>query len=362
MLIQFIVKNFKSFRNETTLSLWPANIRQHKGRVMHEVAGRKVKALSIAALFGANNAGKSNLLDAMATARSMICRPGDLPYTPFKLDDTSQSEPTQFEFIFTHKRILYHYGFAFLSDRITEEWLYAYYSRRESLVFERTTESFKVGRLLKKEYGKNKVWEKLAPNQLFINSGVLPWFEDCLTIFPTEQQLMYEIRYDRKFRAHLVEFMGAIDLSINTIDILLGGELQVTRCLPCGRTVATDIKQESHGTIQVMKLASLLYNLRSEGSVGIADISGCNIHPNLFRDIMEKFLTSPHGQLIFTTHEQGLLDLLRRDEIWLVDNYGEMGSEIVSLAEFKIRRGLDIQKGYSIGRFGGIPPQVWRLP
>ena len=47
--------------------------------------------------------------------------------------------------------------------------------------------------------------------------------------------------------------------------------------------------------------------------------------------------------------------MLRRDEIWFVEKDNNGASHIYSLAEFKIRPDLKIEKGYLSGRFGAIP-------
>jgi hypothetical protein len=61
--------------------------------------------------------------------------------------------------------------------------------------------------------------------------------------------------------------------------------------------------------------------------------------------------------MIFTTHTTHLLDLdlLRRDEVWLLQKTKDGSSELYSLSDFKIRPDLDIRKGYLQGRFGAVP-------
>ena len=61
--------------------------------------------------------------------------------------------------------------------------------------------------------------------------------------------------------------------------------------------------------------------------------------------------------MIVTTHEAHLLDqdLLRRDEYWFVEKDDNQQSQLVSLADFRIRKDLQVQKGYLQGRFGAIP-------
>ena len=61
MLIQFNFKNFKSFRDEVSLDLSATKITEHESHVV-DIANDKL--LKVAAIYGANASGKSNVYDA----------------------------------------------------------------------------------------------------------------------------------------------------------------------------------------------------------------------------------------------------------------------------------------------------------
>lgn len=61
MLIQFNFKNFKSFREEATLDLSAAKVTEFTDRVV-TVGSEKI--LTVAAIYGANASGKSNIYNA----------------------------------------------------------------------------------------------------------------------------------------------------------------------------------------------------------------------------------------------------------------------------------------------------------
>ena len=63
------------------------------------------------------------------------------------------------------------------------------------------------------------------------------------------------------------------------------------------------------------------------------------------------------SQLVVTTHESRLLDrdLLRSDEVWLMEKNRDGGSALCSLAKFELPANMDIERGYLGGRFGAIP-------
>ena len=61
MLIQFIFKNYKSFKDEAILDLSAAKMTEFSDRVV-SIGGEKI--LPVAAIYGANASGKSNVYSA----------------------------------------------------------------------------------------------------------------------------------------------------------------------------------------------------------------------------------------------------------------------------------------------------------
>ena len=101
MLIDFSFSNFKSFRDEQAFSMQ---------RVQRFVDGEDAYAgiSTVAAIYGANASGKSNLLQAFAYMRGMVVTSyahgnidSRLPRAPFKLNAAQAEKPTEFfaEFI-----------------------------------------------------------------------------------------------------------------------------------------------------------------------------------------------------------------------------------------------------------------------
>jgi AAA15 family ATPase/GTPase len=128
-----------------------------------------------------------------------------------------------------------------------------------------------------------------------------------------------------------------------------------------GSAIEFDFSEESDGTQRVLQLLPPLFKLNSENEsrVYVIDEIDSSLHPLLVWKFLEFFLGNCNGgqsQLIVTTHETHLLnlDLLRRDEIWFVEKKDGQ-TKLYSLADFKIRTDLVVQKGYLNGRFGAIP-------
>ena len=129
-----------------------------------------------------------------------------------------------------------------------------------------------------------------------------------------------------------------------------------------GRLVTFTEQEQSEGTQRLIHLLPALFGLNENlEQVVIIDELDRRMHPLVSRMLVEA-ATEGNGeprqsQLIFTTHDTNLLDLdlLRRDEIWFVEKDQGGASHLYSLAEFKVRPDLDIEKGYLNGRFGAIP-------
>ena len=127
-----------------------------------------------------------------------------------------------------------------------------------------------------------------------------------------------------------------------------------------GKVVPLELSEESDGTRRLLNLIPALHNLKKGSAVFFIDEIDRSMHPELVWKFLEHFLKSRTGsqcQLIVTTHESNLLDLdlLRRDEIWFAEKDHSGSTHLYSLADFKIRKDLEIRKHYLHGRFGAIP-------
>lgn len=245
MLIRFSVENFRSFKGEETLSLTPAKSRIHKGHVLvPEGSGRKVGALPLAVLYGANASGKSNLIRAMDFARTLVLR-GTRPdvttgVVPFRLDPDTAGKPSRFEFVLRHEKVLYTYGFACTDQEVAEEWLFAVLQKHEVRLFERVTEAGKARVELGNQLaGTREARQRLQfvaagtrRNQLFLTEAndrnvealapLVHWFRDHLTIVWPDAEyrpLVLRAHDDAQFAAYLSGFLTVADTGIGGIDL-----------------------------------------------------------------------------------------------------------------------------------------------
>jgi AAA15 family ATPase/GTPase len=124
MLIEFRVKNFRSFRDEQMLSLVAG---PDDSLPQNCTKAGTLRLLKSAGVYGANASGRSNLVKAVAAMKSMVRNsaspePRDqVAIPPFHLDSRSLKEPSTFEVTFYHEGVRYQYGFSVYAAVVHEE-------------------------------------------------------------------------------------------------------------------------------------------------------------------------------------------------------------------------------------------------
>jgi len=140
MLIRFMVSNYLSFKDETEFNMIADSFRNHNH---HLYKVKTLKILKGSAIYGANGAGKSNLVKSIHFLQELV-EIGEIPQSinskKFKLDTANIKNPVNFEIEFYYKKKIYNYGIQ-LNERIVEnEWLYiSGINNDDKLIFERKT-------------------------------------------------------------------------------------------------------------------------------------------------------------------------------------------------------------------------------
>ena len=168
MLIRFNVTNFLSFKEETEFNMLAGSPRSKKEHVYHQKGIDFVRA---AALYGANGAGKSNLVKALAFLQGLIKGSESTQYDKhFKLDQTCESESSVFEIEFIREDILFAYYVSIFKNNIIEESLYEIKEGQDDRVlFERKLKDSATSLVVTKEYqkdDKNKLLIELYEEKL----------------------------------------------------------------------------------------------------------------------------------------------------------------------------------------------------
>ena len=153
MLIEFSVRNFRSFKDRITLSL-EATALTSRDKELDEntiFAAAGLRLLTSTAIYGANASGKSNLVLALDFMRTFMLQSSKdtqagepIRTEPFALSLDTRDQPTEYELIFIVGGRQYRYGFEVSTIRVEREWLYHVPAKTEKLLFERTGQDIRV--------------------------------------------------------------------------------------------------------------------------------------------------------------------------------------------------------------------------
>jgi AAA15 family ATPase/GTPase len=120
-----------------------------------------------------------------------------------------------------------------------------------------------------------------------------------------------------------------------------------------------ELQDESDGTKRLFDFIPLIPVFEENFTI-IIDEFDRSLHPNLTRKFFEifyKLSEDSKSQLIVSAHESTLLnlDLVRRDEINLIEKDDSGASKIVPFRKFESRFDSKLEKAYLLGRFGAVP-------
>lgn len=407
MLIQFNFKNFNSFRDEVTLDLSAAKMTEFSERVI-SVGGEKI--LPVAAVYGANASGKSNVYAAFEYMTDYVVNSfkyGDevknfdeIRPTPFLFDKESAQADTSFEVYFTvpgdKTEKSYNYGFCVGQKGITEEWLNykAKTARKYKSIFYRDENTLDLSGIPKAS--RENISIALEKQVLIVSLGaklrvakcklVRDWFlnnefadfGNVITNFFMSRLLPEGFVNDEKVQEKVVKFFASFDETIKGFEVTRLPQQDdskdeyfhidaLHKMIGSNELAKIPLQDESAGTLKMFALYPELQEVLNHGGVFFIDELNARLHPLLVRNFILTFLNLEnnvnHAQLVFTTHDTWQLSnrLLRRDEIWFTEKDEDGLSTLYSLADFidedgsRIRKDESYEKNYLLGKYGAIP-------
>lgn len=246
--MRFNVNNFLSFKEIQEFSMIKTAVRKNPH---HLIKGDEVSLLKLATMYGANAAGKSNLIKAMDTSQKIILnglnKSNKNKY--YKLEKKYELEETLFEYEIKINNKFYAYGFkCILSElKITAEWLYEISKSKQEYIFERDVlnkdyriqpfndlaiddrlniylDDMKTNMefLFLKDINRNKLlFEKHT--ELLVFQDVYRWFEEVLTIvFPDTAlpHLDFLITENEEEQQKLFQLMDVFNTGITDIEFV----------------------------------------------------------------------------------------------------------------------------------------------
>jgi hypothetical protein len=118
------------------------------------------------------------------------------------------------------------------------------------------------------------------------------------------------------------------------------------------------LRQESLGTLKTFGIEAALYQAIQDKAFLPVDEVENSLHPRLLEKIIYEYLRKPsRSQLLLTTHNDGLLDLvgdlIRKDSIWFTEKDKTGTTDLYKLTDFKGVNSLkSYREAYRNKRFG----------
>ena len=408
VLLDFAVENYRSIKDEVVLSLMADKGNEHRSTnvvVSESIEGRKpIDAVRSAVIYGANGAGKTNILRALDVMRSMVLQSArgldKLPVESFHFDQSSRDSPTTLEAtIIGADGVRYRFGFRATQTTIVEEWLYAWPRGRLQTWYERQGDAFDFGQKLQ---GDREIWRRATRSDaLFLSTAVGLNSEQLTPVhdwFKCRLRISMSGMWSRSFtldccedarKDSIVRFLRAADIEISDLKVRREepdessfshtfsdmvnrkfGEMRVDGLATVTLTHETDdgtkgdrdIEEESDGTQKLFALAGPWLDSLNNGSVLVIDELHDNLHPNLVRFLIDCFhnpqLNQKRAQLVFSTHGTSILsqNMLRRDQIWFCERDKTLATSLYALNEFRVRANVvNLERAYLNGRYGALP-------
>lgn len=246
MLMRIVASNILSFGEEREFNMLPSprysRLSHHKYKI------NNFELLKLSALYGANGAGKSNLIKILSYIVEIVKEekvPSRLTKDAFKFSGNGKSQIIGIEFF--NNKIPYYYGIEMNGNKVITEELYisGLGDKEDELVFERKTEKGnkislnffpefeedQESKILKKVLEKNlikpekpilKLLSTLDSPLLFRVEEAFGWFENCLqVVLPSSKPRALPQRIDKyeSFKKYAREIMRSFGTGVNDIKV-----------------------------------------------------------------------------------------------------------------------------------------------
>ncbi|MFO7737921.1 MAG: ATP-binding protein [Marinilabilia sp.] len=236
MLISFSIENWQSFQEQATFSMVAGREKQHLGRVPY-IAKYKMRVLPVAAIYGGNASGKTNLFKALSFARQLVVKGTQpdamIPVEAFRLDPSCSKRPTRLIFELFIDDQCYEFGFRVTRERVVEEWLAEILKTTERELYRRQEGEIKFSSTLGKDQFLRFAFQGTRDNQLFLTNAVnqkverfkpiYNWFKDSLVMIAPDSRFEPFERFfqeEHPLYSHMNLTLNHLDTGISR----LGGE------------------------------------------------------------------------------------------------------------------------------------------
>lgn len=412
MLIEFKVKNFRSYKDEASLTFEALPEKFNENNIAEiQTENGVLRILKSAAILGSNASGKSNLIRALHTLRRLVVMSRTYSvdneinaYEPF-LDNEGVNNPVEMSLTFVIDNISYCYELSFNKKEFLKEHLYEITKDGNKDIITRDTENANIHYEDSVEKTPSSLKEiEILQNQLILSKfSTVPstllnkiytqvvgmsiistdtlnrtkWNMDYVanTIYPNKKvfgQLKRLLQIaDVGIRDTVVikhddnEFNFPDNVSDDFKNYVISNnrwEYRFSHNIE-NQYRPFDLSDESKGTQNIFGLGARILNTLDKGTFLAYDEMNMSLHPEMFKLLISLFnnpKSNPkNAQLLFTTHDASAIGnyTMRADQIWFAQKNGHTGvSELYSVQDFDgANINMPFESWYRSGRFGVLP-------
>jgi AAA15 family ATPase/GTPase len=389
MLLRFVISNYLSFDANTEFNTFPFEGAGDKF-AHHIYDTGKVKNLKSTAIYGSNNSGKSNMIDALETLQLWVKNGRintSVNRSKFRIKDENQLKPVTFLIEFFTAGTYYIYGISVDDQEIIEEYLYeSGIDKKPTQIFRHHENAIRLN-TLRGVAPIDAAYHWITSELIIVrsNTSILDYLHKLSTnpaFFSFTNDLIKHLDVDIDYitlqKIKRTEFLANYDPGYKHPNLLTApgqifiadgkryyttqenDEIILNKITAFQLNKPFDLTEESRGTKRLFELIPIYWSMIHYPKTHVIDEIEISIHPALISSFVKKMLHNKEtrGQLIFTTHCSDLFtsDIFRYDEIWFAEKNKETRhTSFYSLHDFRIPYNFDIRKGYQIGRFGANP-------
>lgn len=373
MIKKITVNNFKCFKNETIFDFRKTNYKL----LEQNTRGKLLKGILFV---GDNASGKTTAIQPIILLLQMLFKDIDIDFLLYQCL-FSEKEDTRLKYEFEIDGHQIEYTFSFSRDGILEE----------ELLLDDKTIIERIGNNAKLFLDKESTFHQIDRTLLFLkrvyfstkfegNIVLKKWFEflkqsvwinaySRVIVSFNGESLSYKKYFDKYGVEDINNFLknNKFNFSVQYTQEIGREGIRYIMSEEEGKmvffqrddiSVPIPLFLESTGNKTLINILPAILHSVEKGGILIIDEFSSGFH-NKLEELIVKYIMkmSKDTQLLFVSHSTNLLSntLLRPDQIYAVEMFGDEGSKIRRFSDEQPRVAQNLEKMYLSGVFGGIP-------
>ena len=393
MLLKLSIENFLSIAEKQSIDFLVAR-NAPELPCFKLIDGEKgTRATSCAGIFGANAAGKSNILRSI-TATAMfatnsfenesVINNSFQPYRQNKWLSKNTEIEIEFECKLNENEAYSNFTYNIKIDNkhgktsekeVFHESLYYSPKGKRRKIFSRNRQKFTFGTCFNIKPKFDPRVASIRPNASVISTlaklnhpqatcikNQITSLQTNLLLFRQNLDLETALQIyanDKECLKQLIIELRRVDVGIENMTIEQGPSGLFAKFKHVGLDGFSFITEESQGTISFITIFPRLFYALQSGSIVVIDEVDADFHslllPEIFRWFSDAKRNPNNAQLFFNAHNPAILENLEKEQIFFVEKPKGKATQIYGAKNIDVRRDSNLMRKYLSGELGAIP-------